>query len=131
MKKSIRESRPVRKCIIITSALLLLTQALLPAEAKTSRPRVNTLNGKRVYNRACTECHAEGKDGAPRLDFGFSKKNPNWTRRTFNAQEVLDQHKQKEYVQIPPKAGQPKLSDKDVIDAVHYIMIMLRKEPTR
>ena len=129
--KPIRETWLLRKCIILGSALLLLSQALPPAQAKTGQQRVNTRQGKRTYEQACIECHGEGKDGAPRLEIGFSRKNPDWKRRTFNPQEVLDQHKQKGYVQIPAQSGQPKLADQDVINAVHYMMIMLRKEPTR
>jgi cytochrome c5 len=127
--KKMRESGFLRTYAAAGSMLLLLAQASLPVEAKTAR--VNTTNGKRVYTRACAECHAEGKDGAPVLEFGFNKKNRNWTRRTFPAQEVLDQHKQKGYVQIPAPPGKPALTDKDVIDATHYIMVMLRPEPVR
>jgi cytochrome c5 len=129
--KTICESRSQRACIVAVAALFLLGQALAPAEARTSQQRVNTTNGKRVYARACAECHAEGKNEAPRLQFGFNRKNPDWKRRTFPAQEVLDQHKQKGYVQIPAPAGKPKLTDQDVIDATHYIMVMLRREPVR
>jgi cytochrome c5 len=129
--KSIRQSGSVRALIIAASAFALLTQMAAPVEAKTTRQRVNTTNGKRIYNASCTECHATGKDDAPVLEFGFNKKNPTWKRRTFPAQEVLDQHKQKGYVQIPAPAGKPKLTDQDVIDATHYIMVMLRREPVR
>ena len=127
--KMMRQSNTLRAYAVASSVLLLLAQALAPVEAKTAR--VNTTNGKRVYARACAQCHAEGKDGAPVLQFGFNRKNPNWTRRTFPAQEVLAQHKEKGYVQIPAPAGQPKLTDQDVIDATHYIMVMLRPEPVR
>lgn len=101
------------------------------AEAKSAHKKVNTMNGKRVYNRACTVCHATGKDGAPVLEFGFNRRNESWTRRTFDAQKVLADHKEHAYVSIPAPAGQPPLSDQDVVDAVHYIMVMLRPEPVR
>jgi cytochrome c5 len=128
--KSKTETRLARKCIIFGSAILLL-QALPAAEAQAGQPKVSTRQGKRTYDQACIECHGEGKNGAPRLDVGFSKRNPDWKQRTFDAQAVLDQHKQKEYIQIPAKAGSPKLADQDVINAVHWMMIMLRTEPVR
>lgn len=116
----------------ITGLLCMSTLVAVPeAEAKSANKKVNTLNGKRVYNRACTVCHATGKDGAPKLEFGFNKRNENWTRRTFDAQKVLADHKEHAYVSVPAPAGQPPLSDQDVVDAVHYIMVMLRPEPVR
>lgn len=129
--KSTRETRAFRKCVIVGAALLWLFQAVPLAYAKSGQQKVNTRQGKRTYDQSCVECHGTGKDGAPRLEIGFSRKNSEWTRRKFNAQEVLDQHKQKSYVQIPAKDGQPKLTDQDVVNAVHYMMIMLRSEPVR
>jgi len=124
MKKSIRATRYVRELVIVTS--LLLAQALQPAQADTGRKGVNTLHGMRIYNRVCKECHDEGKNGAPRLE-----ETSEWQRRIFQGEEVLDQHALQGYLRMPAKGGHPELSDQDVIDAVHYIIVMLRDEPTR
>ena len=129
--KSIRDTWSVRKSLVIGSALLLLLQALPFAEAKTGQQRVNTRQGKRTYDQACVQCHGEGKDGAPRLDVGFSQRNRHWTRRKFDAQKVIDQHKKEGHIQIPAAAGQPKLTDQDVVNTVRWMETMLRTEPVR
>jgi cytochrome c5 len=120
-------------CIIATLmknlagvSLLLLLQGLQPAAAETGRPGVNTLHGMRVFNRVCSECHYDGKNGAPRLNDISA-----WRTRIFQGEEVLDQHALQGYLTMPSKGGHPELSDQDVIDAVHYVIIMLRDEPTR
>ncbi len=129
--KWIRDTRSVRKALVIGSALLLVLQALPLAEAKTSQQKANTRQGKRTYDQSCVQCHGEGKDGAPRLDVGFSQRNRRWTRRKFDAQQVIAQHKQKGHIQIPAAAGQPKLTNQDAVNAIRWMEIMLRKEPAR
>ena len=100
--------------------------AVPEAQADTGRPGVNTLHGMRVYNKVCVQCHDEGKNGAPALE-----DHTDWQRRIFQGEEVLDQHAIQGYLKMPAKGGHPELSDQDVIDAVHYMIVMLRDEPTR
>lgn len=129
--KAIRDTWSVRKSLVIGSALLLLLQALPVAEAKTGQPRVNTRQGKRTYDQTCVQCHGEGKDGAPRLDVGFSQRNRHWTRRKFDAQNVIDQHKKEGHIQIPAAPGQPKLTNQDAVNAIRWMEVMLRTEGVR
>ena len=119
-----------RTALVAGAGLALALQAIPDAEAK-SGAKVSTRQGKRTYDQSCVQCHGEGKDGAPRLDVGFSQRNTDWTRRTFDPQQVLAQHKQSGHIQIPAAPGQPKLTDQDVINAVHWMMVMLRREPVR
>lgn len=119
-----------RTLLLAGAALALVLQAMPDAEAKTGA-KVSTRQGKRTYDQSCVQCHGEGKDGAPRLDVGFSQRNTGWKRRTFDPQQVLAQHKQAGYIQVPSAPGQPKLSDQDVVNAVHWMMVMLRREPVR
>ena len=101
-------------------------EAVSQARADTGRPGVNTLHGMRVFNRVCSECHYDGKGGAPRLnDIGA------WKKRIWQGEEVLEQHALQGYLKMPAKGGHPELSDQDVIDAVHYVIVMLRDEPVR
>lgn len=120
----------LRTFLVAGAALALVIQAVPEAQAK-SGAKVSTRQGKRTYDQSCVQCHGEGKNGAPRLDVGFSKRNDHWTRRTFDPNQVLAQHKQEGHIQVPAAPGQPKLSDQDVINAVHWMMIMLRREPVR
>jgi cytochrome c5 len=117
---------------LITAVLVILFQGVQPvqaiseARADTGRPGVNTLHGMRIYNKVCAQCHDEGKNGAPALD-----DLTDWRKRIFQGEEVLDQHAMQGYLKMPAKGGHPELSDQDIIDAVHYIIVMLRDEPTR
>jgi cytochrome c5 len=118
--------------VLVSAALALLVQgqqdayAMSAARADTGRPGVNTLHGMRIYNRVCKECHDEGKNGAPRLDDLSA-----WRKRIWQGEEVLDHHAIEGYLKMPAKGGHSELSNQDVIDAVHFMIIMLRDEPTR
>jgi cytochrome c5 len=113
-------------CLVLLMNGLQPAQAVSKARADTGRPGVNTLHGMRVYNRVCKECHYDGKDGAPRLgDIGA------WKKRIWQGEEVLDQHALQGYLKHPAKGGSPELTDQDVIDAVHFMIVMLRDEPVR
>ncbi len=131
MNESIRGRFSLLKSLTATSLVLLMSgvqpaEAVSKARADTGRPGVNTLHGMRVFNRVCSECHYDGRNGAPRLnDIGA------WKKRIWQGEEVLGQHALRGYLKMPAKGGHPELSDQDVIDAVHYVIIMLRDEPTR
>jgi cytochrome c5 len=116
--------------IAVAFATMLLgvefLSAVPKAHADTGRPGVNTLHGMRIYNKVCVQCHDEGKNGAPALE-----DHTDWQQRIFKGEEVLDQHAIQGYLKMPAKGGHTELSDQDVIDAVHYMIVMLRDEPTR
>lgn len=116
-----------RRCLSAAAlSMSILVGASYPSLAQTHRPDVDTVHGMKVFNRACSECHYDGKDGAPRLN-----DLTEWKRRIWQGEEVLDQHALKGYLKMPAKGGHAELSDKDVIDAVHFMIIMLRDEPAR
>jgi cytochrome c5 len=132
MKTSIMQWRILlsRSAPAIALGLLILGLqtfgGLSDARADTGRPGVNTLHGMRIYNKVCSQCHDEGKNGAPALE-----DHTDWMKRIFQGEEVLDQHAIQGYLKMPAKGGHAELSDQDVIDAVHYMIVMLRDEPTR
>jgi cytochrome c5 len=109
---------------VISTAVLISTSTL--ADEKDTRLKADEVNGMRVFNRACAECHYDGKQGAPRLN-----DLSDWKRRIFKGEEVLKEHALNGYLGMPQKGGRAELTDQDVIDAVHYVMVMIRDEPAR
>ncbi len=114
----------IKKAITALAAVMLFGM-FQSVQADTGRPGVNTLNGMRIYNEACASCHKEGKLGAPKLDDISS-----WKRRLFQGEEVLDQHALAGYLNMPKKGGHLEYSDQDIIDAVHFMIVMLREIPS-
>ncbi len=113
----------IKKAITVLVTIMLFGM-FQPVNADTGRPGVNTLHGMRIYNKACASCHQEGKHGAPKLDDISS-----WKKRLFQGEEVLDQHALVGHIKNPKKKGHSEYSEQDIIDAVHFMVVMLRDSP--
>jgi len=78
------------------------------------------VNGEDVYNTACAACHATGVAGAPA--FGDAAA---WKDRLAQGAEVLNEHAingyQGEAGYMPPKGGNPALTDEQVSAAVEHM----------
>ena len=77
--------------------------------------------GKTVYESGCKMCHESGVMGAPKLgDKG------DWAKRIAQGKDTLYEHTIKgfkgEKGAMPPKGGNPKLSDEDVKAAEDYLI---------
>ena len=77
--------------------------------------------GEATYQSTCKICHDLGVAGAPKLD-----DQQEWKNRLNQGRELLNTHAIKGYQGsvgfMPAKGGQSQLSDKDVIDAIDYIL---------
>ncbi|CAG1022581.1 Cytochrome c-555 [Methylococcales bacterium] len=125
----LRLNKMIKSIFMALKALLpatVLACSFQSAQAETGRPGVNTLHGMKIYNETCSSCHNEGKHGAPKLDDLAS-----WKKRLFQGEEVLDQHALAGYLKMPKKGGHLEYTDQDIIDAVHFMIVMLRDEPAR
>jgi cytochrome c5 len=74
-------------------------------------------NGKAVYTKACFACHGTGAAGAPKLGDKAA-----WAPRIAQGEATLDQHAIHGFKAMPPKGGNPALSNQDVMDAVAYLV---------
>lgn len=78
------------------------------------------LNGEDVYNTACAACHASGVAGAP--TFGDAAA---WKDRIAQGAEMLNEHAINGYQgkagYMPPKGGNPALTDEQVSAAVEHM----------
>ena len=81
--------------------------------------------GEEVYSQACSLCHMAGVAGAPR----YADKSA-WAPRVSKGLEPLYANAINGYIGeagvMPAKGGRPDLSDKEVRDAVDYILSSIK-----
>ncbi|HXH02014.1 MAG TPA: c-type cytochrome [Candidatus Competibacteraceae bacterium] len=88
------------------------------AAAPAGQPAAFDLTrGKQVYDSACAACHAAGVLQAPKLG-----DNAAWSPRFAQGLDTLVNHAVNGFKAMPPKGGNPSLSDADVRNAVAYML---------
>jgi cytochrome c5 len=96
------------------------------AEAAAAQPVAVGLSGPQVFNEACIACHGSGIGGAPMLS-----DSANWQPRIAQGIDVLHQHAVEGFSgsagYMPPKGARLDLSDKEIHDAVDYMVGEARK----
>lgn len=84
-----------------------------------------TLDGGVIFNNLCTGCHTSGAGGAPTLD------KAHWTARLGQGSDALHLHAIEGYKGpdgnfMPPKGGNPALTDAQVKAAVDWMLGQLK-----
>lgn len=74
-------------------------------------------DGKTVYGQTCAACHGTGLAGAPKLGDKAA-----WAPRLSNGRETLLHSVMKGKGNMPVKAGNPSLSEKDIRAAIEYML---------
>lgn len=108
-------------------SLIVLAVCLASDAAIAAAP-----DGKRVFDRVCSACHANDLSEAPQL-----KQPAMWTARLAKGRDALYHSALNGFVgptgeEMPARGGRPELSDADVKAAVDYIIETLdstRKRP--
>ena len=72
--------------------------------------------GEEVFNAVCTACHTPGALGAPK----FGNKAA-WGPRIKQGYQTLISHAESGIRQMPPRGGNPDLSDLEIARAVAYM----------
>ncbi|QDH68790.1 c-type cytochrome [Marilutibacter alkalisoli] len=79
-----------------------------------------TLDGEVIYNSLCAGCHNSGAGGAPTM------ARAQWTARLGQGAETLHRHAIEGYTGadgiMPPKGGNPALTDEQVIATVDWMV---------
>lgn len=91
-------------------------KALMTAASDSAKPE---LTGEQVVSQVCSACHQAGMLGAPKIG-----DNAEWSKR-FKTQGGLDGlvgHAIKGLNQMPPRGGNPALTDKEIHEAVKYML---------
>ena len=83
-----------------------------------------TLDGSVIYNNLCTGCHTTGVANAPTLDAAH------WNARIAQGVDVLHRHAIEGYTGpdggvMPPKGGNPALTDEQVIATVDWMLAQI------
>jgi cytochrome c5 len=100
-------------------------QAAADAAAKAAASQVaygGTTDGKAIYDHLCTSCHTSGVAGAPKLG-----DKSMWGPRIAEGLDTLIKHATEGYHGpdgnfMPPKGGNPALTDAQVKAAVTWIV---------
>ncbi|KGO99032.1 c-type cytochrome, partial [Novilysobacter defluvii] len=79
-----------------------------------------TLDGSVIFNNLCGSCHSSGVGGAPTLS------RADWTSRIAQGVETLHTHAIEGFTGnsgiMPPKGGNPALTDEQVVAAVDWML---------
>ena len=85
------------------------------AAAKGAAPAAGAVDGEAVYKQACSACHAVGAAGAPK-----SGDKAAWAPRIKKGEDALVASAIKGIGNMPPKGGNPSLTDAQIRAAVAY-----------
>ena len=92
-----------------------------PAEKMAAADEKKPADGKSVYESACAACHAGGLAGAPKAG-----DKSQWGDRVSQGQETLYASAIKGKGAMPPKGGNPSLSDEQVKSAVDHLVSLAK-----
>jgi cytochrome c oxidase subunit 2 len=92
-------------------------KSLQAAVAGDASAAAEPADGKGVYDQICQACHAAGLAGAPRTGDKAA-----WAPRIARGEAVLMQNALKGIRMMPPRGGNPGLSDQQVRAAVAYMV---------
>jgi cytochrome c5 len=92
-----------------------MAAAAIPAPAPAKAAAAGA--GRDVYDKACVACHGTGVAGAPKLGDKAA-----WALRVAQGPKLLLAHAIQGKGAMPPKGGNPALSDADVKAAVDYML---------
>jgi len=94
------------------------TPAAAPAKpAAESKPAAGSADGKAVYDKVCFACHAQGLAGAPKLG-----DKEAWAPRIKQGTATLVQSVTNGKGAMPPKAGNPSLTDAELRAGIDYMV---------
>jgi cytochrome c5 len=98
-------------------ALLVAAAAAGPALADEEHERKEKRAGEQIYRQTCAACHDSGAGGAPRI--GDRKA---WAPRIREGKRMMVRMSIKGIRGMPPRGGNPALSDEDMERAVVYLL---------
>jgi len=99
-------------------------QAAAAASAASQVAYGGTTDGSVIFNNLCTGCHTSGAGGAPTMD------QSHWGERIAKGKDTLHKHAIEGFTGstgvMPPKGGNPALTDEQVIATVDWMLSNLK-----
>ena len=95
----------------------------MPAESTTTEEQSGTGatasggQGKEIYQQTCSSCHETGVAGAPKI--GDTEA---WSSRVAKGEDLMVQNAVNGIGTMPPKGGDPSLSEEQIRAAVNYMI---------
>lgn len=106
-------------------AALVAAQEAAAAAAASQVAYGGTTDGSEIYDQLCQSCHSTGAGGSPVLDDKAA-----WGPRIAQGEETLLRHAidgfTGEHGFMPPRGGNPALTDEQVKAAVDWMMAQVR-----
>ncbi len=108
----------------IAIGMLLFVACSGPSDESPQEPELTPqlAAGKAVVETTCIACHGQGLNGAPILG---NKKM--WGKRLPQGEDVLVSHAINGFAMemMPPRGGNPELSDEEIRNAVRYMISLV------
>src|SRR3546814_2757786 len=111
----------------VCSSDLAAAKAAASAAAAAQVAYGGTMDGAEIFNNLCTGCHTSGVGNAPTMD------KSHWAARITQGTETLYTHAIDGYTGpeggiMPPKDGNPALTDEHVKATVHWMHATLESQ---
>ena len=88
-----------------------------PAAKPAAQAKAGPADGKAVYDKTCFACHAQSVAGSPKIGDKAA-----WAPRIKQGMDTLVQAVLKGKGAMPPKGGNPSLSDAEIKAAVEFLV---------
>ena len=98
--------------------------ATATAQAAAGTKAGDPAKGKNIVETTCSACHKTGVLNAPKTGDGAA-----WAPRIKQGQATLVEHVLKGFNAMPPRAGNPSLTDEQARDAVAYMVAQAAGKP--
>jgi cytochrome c5 len=95
--------------------------AAKPGAAAAAQSKPGAADGKKVYDTTCTACHTAGVANAPKPGDKAA-----WAPRLKQGTDALVQSVLKGKGAMPPKAGNPALSDAEIRAAIEFMVSQVK-----
>ena len=115
------------KQFVLMSLLVVVVATLTACGGGASAPKGDANKGKTVYMNTCSACHGANAKGVPSLGKDLTTST---FAKGMNDDQLLDFLKKGRptsdpanttKVDMPPKGGNPALTDQDLTDLIAYI----------
>ncbi|MGB0733344.1 MAG: c-type cytochrome [Pontibacterium sp.] len=106
---------------VLTATAVVVLSGCMESEAEKAQ-RLKLEQGQAVVEGLCISCHGQGINGAPIIGNKIQ-----WGKRAAQGEAVLLEHATQGYEMMPPRGGNPDLTDEDIAAAISYMLAQLPK----